>query len=380
MLAKIAPLTNDFQTVARYLVHGKSGARHDPSRVAWIISQNLPTDDPQLAAKYMAATAQMSARTKNAAYHLMIAWHANERPTPEAMQNVALQTLELAELAEHQALIMGHGDKPHPHLHILLNRVHPDTGRAWKTSHDFAVFDRIIRELSETHGFAFAPAHTYNPEDTAALPKKPNSAATYAAKRGATTNRPQWSRNDARALGKKLSEDLSAESTTDDLVSLLESEGLAIEPKGKGYVVGNAQGYAKFSRLALEASAHGFARQRHAIAPLPRTPINRRRVFDVDGVDITRALITWGVADREDLDAAIEDVVRQRQATMRNTATASTMLVPTILRSTRPLAPKRSRPQARDDRNRRRSVPDSHSRQPANCCPFGEHLYRLCIQ
>ncbi len=149
MLAKVAPPTNDFPALARYLAHGKSGAPHDPRRVAWVMAHNLPTDDPELAAKYMAATAQLSARTKKAAYHLMIAWHAAEQPNPDIMQSIALQTLELAGLAEHQALIMGHGDKPHPYLHILLNRVHPDTGRAWKTSQDFARFDTIMKALAD---------------------------------------------------------------------------------------------------------------------------------------------------------------------------------------------------------------------------------------
>ena len=35
MLAKVAPPTNDFATLARYLVHGKPGTVPDPKRVAW---------------------------------------------------------------------------------------------------------------------------------------------------------------------------------------------------------------------------------------------------------------------------------------------------------------------------------------------------------
>lgn len=165
MLAKVAPLSNDFHALARYLVRGKSGDP-DPRRVAWIKTQNLPTEDPALAATYMAATAQTSRRTKNAAYHLMIAWEERESPSPELMQTVARRSLELAGLDEHQALIMGHGDKPHRHLHILLNRVHPQTGRAWKTAHDFAQWDRIMKHLAADHGCEYVPAHAFNPHLT----------------------------------------------------------------------------------------------------------------------------------------------------------------------------------------------------------------------
>ncbi|AHB50243.1 hypothetical protein W911_12065 [Hyphomicrobium nitrativorans NL23] len=346
MLAKIAPPANDFHALARYLVRGKSGNPH-PKRVAWVFTQNLPTDDPELAAKYMEATAQLSARTRKAAYHLMIAWHANERPTPEAMQDVARQTLQLTGLAEHQALVMGHGDKPHPHLHILLNRVHPDTGRAWKTSQDFARLDRIMRELADAHGFAFVPAHTFNPDVTDTLPQLPDSPATYAGKRGAPTLRPQWSKAQARVMGERLSEDLTMDATPEDMQDILAQHGVALETKGKGHVVGNAHGYAKLSSLGLTASAKHLAR---AVDALPSqlqyfTPSERHRstVFDVDAVDIARAFHSIGLLTKEDVRAAIDDARVQRQQ-RRPQWQSSVLGLSTALTN---VAPRPARPQRR---------------------------------
>lgn len=328
MLAKVAPPTNDFAAVARYLVHGRSGAPHDPRRVAWVTAHNLPTDDPALAATYMQATAQLSARTRKAAYHLMIAWRAHERPTPEAMQEVARQTLQLAGLAEHQALIMGHGDKPHPHLHILLNRVHPDTGRAWKTAHDFARFDRIMRQLAEAYGFEHVPAHTYNPELTDDQARLPNTPATYAAKRGAATSRPQWSKQQTRTVGAELSEHLTLASTIDDVAQLLADRGLRVEAKGKGFVVGDDTSYTKLSSLSLACSARGLDLLRLAATPRPHS----RPLFEVDAIDIARALHTFGLLSRDDVRAAIDDAKHQRNA--RRQAAASTFLSPTLRRPT----------------------------------------------
>lgn len=315
MLAKIAPTTNDFLALARYLVRGKPGTQTDPKRVAWIAAHNLPTTDPELAARYMDATARMSARTKSAAYHLMIAWHAHERPTPEAMQAVATDTLQLAGLAEHQALIMGHGDKPHPHLHILLNRVHPDTGRAWKTSHDFARFDRIMRELAETYGFEFVPAHTFNPDHTDAQEKLPNSAATYAAKRGAQTRRPQWSKAKARTVGAEISEQLTPDATYDDFRELLATNGLRLEAKGKGFVVGNDTTYAKLSSLSLTASARALARKHDHTPSVLHAHTSARQhsaIFTVDSVDIAHAFHTLGLLSREDVQSAMAAAKAER--------------------------------------------------------------------
>ncbi|MBU2582996.1 MAG: relaxase/mobilization nuclease domain-containing protein [Alphaproteobacteria bacterium] len=55
----------------------------------------------------------------------MPAWNPDEDPLPARMQELARRTLELAELADHQAVVVGHGDTAHRHLHMLINRVHP---------------------------------------------------------------------------------------------------------------------------------------------------------------------------------------------------------------------------------------------------------------
>jgi hypothetical protein len=324
MLAKVAPPSNDFQALARYLVSGRSRDGPDPKRVAWVFTQNLPTDDPHLAATYMEATAHLSPRTRKAAYHLMIAWHEREQASAELMQTVACETLNRAGLSEHQALIMGHGDKPHPHLHILLNRVHPETGRAWKTTHDFLRFDRIMRDLAENYGCEYVPGHMFNKDLTADQSKLPNSAATYAAKRGAQTTRPQWPRNKAKALGEEISADLTSASTTDDLAALLDQQGLALEAKGRGYVVGNNQGYAKLSSLGLNRSAHGLVRLRLCNVPRPTRP-----VLTVDEIDVARAFYTIGIISRDELREAIDGAKlqrRQRQQARRNALRATSML------------------------------------------------------
>lgn len=314
MLAKVTPPTNDFHALARYLVRGKPGSTPDPKRVAWVFSQNLPTDDADLAASYMTATAGLSARTKNAAYHMMIAWHQRERPTPELMQQIARRTLELAGLAEHQALIMGHGDKPHPHLHILLNRVHPETGRAWKTSNDYARLDRIMRDLASQHGCEYTPAHTFNPDLTDDAPKQPNSRATYAAKRGAKTNRPQWSKTTARVVSETLSEDLTHASTVEDVAAAMDDNGLHLEAKGKGLVVGTSTSYAKLSSLNLHLSAHGLALMRSLAITPRKSSVRKRPLFTVDEVDIVRALKTCGLADNDDLRKAVQATKDRRHA------------------------------------------------------------------
>jgi hypothetical protein len=315
MLANVVPPTNDFHALARYLVEGDTKPAH-PDRVAWILAHNLMTDDPQLAAGIMTATAHLSRRCKNAAYHAMIAWAPNEKPSPEIMQEIALKTLGLAGLAEHQALIMGHGDKPHAHLHMLINRVHPTTGRAWDTKHDYALFDRIMRQLSEEYGFQYAPAHRFNREMTDDQAKKPNTRATWAARRGAKTDRTQWSRKASHAFGAHISERLDRAAGWEDVETAFADEGLSLEAKGSGLVVGDATTYTKLSALGLTTTAKGFEIRfgRSFADERARKTETARPWFAVDAVDIAKSLVAWGLADTSDIRRAVDNASAERES------------------------------------------------------------------
>jgi hypothetical protein len=47
--------------------------------VLWVESRNLPTEDPETAARLMAAHARLSDRTQRPVYHFVIAFHPGER-------------------------------------------------------------------------------------------------------------------------------------------------------------------------------------------------------------------------------------------------------------------------------------------------------------
>lgn len=345
MLAATAKPTADFHALARYLLHGKRGTP-SPDRVAWVAAQNLPTDDVLLAAELMAAAAGRNAGVTKPVYHLIIAWAPSERASPEQMEAIARETLHRAGLGEHQAFIVGHGDTPHDHLHMMVNRVHPDTGRVWQPRHDWRLFDRIMRELADAHGFAHQPAHAFNPEETRHARRKPNSAATYAAKRGHQTDRPQWSRAEAETYGARLSEHLDATSTWDDLAQLIAEDGLTLTPKGRGYVVGDATAYVKLSALGLSRTAKGL----RARPPARRQSI-ARPWFAVDEVDIAKGLSAWGLVGPEAVRDAIANARDRRLARMpRHTPMMQRLLASTMFQRDHAIRPVRSAKPTRSGR------------------------------
>jgi len=313
MLAKVAPTSSDFHALAQYLLRGKGSEPH-PDRVQWGFTQNLGTDDPLLAARYMEATASRSTRCMKPVYHLMVAWHERERPSAAIMQEVARRTLQMAGLGGHQALVMGHGDTPQRHFHVMLNRVDPESRKAWSTSNDFQRFDRIMRQLSDEYGFEYAPAHSFDPELTDELPQLPDSKSYRAAQKGANTGRIKWSRKASREFGEHLSENLDRGSTLDDLTMLAADHGLAFEQKGRGIVLGNSEGYATLSSLGLSLTANGMVRRKQPSVELHHPSPPQRHWWNVDAVDITRAFMGWGLATREDLADTIADMQAERIA------------------------------------------------------------------
>jgi hypothetical protein len=139
-----------FDDLIQYLLHGRSGHEHD--RVAWTQQRNLALDDPEHTAALMRATAAQNHRVEEPAYHMVVAFDPSDRPAPAVMRQVADRLLAELGLSEHQALIVAHRDRPHPHMHIVVNRVHPETGLAWDRWHDQVITQRTLRQLERSLG------------------------------------------------------------------------------------------------------------------------------------------------------------------------------------------------------------------------------------
>ncbi len=148
-----------FAVLARYLMRGRSGA--ETERVAWTAGRNLGLDDPELAAVLMQATADDNARIEVPVYHLTINFDRNDPVTPTRMQAVADRVLRDLGLAEHQALMVAHQDRAHPHVHVMVNRVHPETGAAWERWQDRLRIERTLRELEREFGLREVAGRLY---------------------------------------------------------------------------------------------------------------------------------------------------------------------------------------------------------------------------
>lgn len=184
--------------------------------------------------------------------------------------------------------------------------------KAWQTSHDWRKFDRIMRQLSESYGFQPTPAHAFNPEATEDWPKQSTRRAHHAGRRGPNTKRPQWSGADARELGERISDRVDQATSWEELDAVIAGEGLALEAKGHGLVVGDEESYAKFSALGLTVSAKDCERRFGETFVIYRNRVPQP-IRTVTGIDVVKGLAAMGLADKDDLVDAIKDVTRKRE-------------------------------------------------------------------
>ena len=158
-----------FKGAALYYLHDKRRAgeaeRLTTERVAWTQTVNLPTDDPDRAWRMMATTALKADELKAAAgikatgrkltkpaLAYSLSWHPTEAPTKAEQIEAAQETLKLLGLSEHQALIVCHNDEPHPHVHVVVNRVHPAEGKAATLSNSKLILSQWAQAYEESRG------------------------------------------------------------------------------------------------------------------------------------------------------------------------------------------------------------------------------------
>jgi hypothetical protein len=145
-----------FKGLAAYLRDGHLGELR-PDRVEWMDTRNLPTRDPAVAARIMAATARLSTRTQNPVYHFSVSLDPGDPVDRDTLRRVADRTLRDLELEGYQVLIVAHRDRAHRHLHFMVNRVHPERGTAWSNSFDWRRIEESMRAQEADLGLRIVP-------------------------------------------------------------------------------------------------------------------------------------------------------------------------------------------------------------------------------
>ena len=141
-----------FRNLARY-IQGR-GAK---SRATWFHAANLPgvsgRDDLELACALVdAVQAQNTRAGSKRTYHLVISLHPdNRRLERDELQRVVDRLVDMLGFSNHQYIAVRHNDTDNEHIHVAINKIHPETFRirspAWDHQKLFTGARALEREL-----------------------------------------------------------------------------------------------------------------------------------------------------------------------------------------------------------------------------------------
>jgi hypothetical protein len=146
VVPRVAKGGRSFKGAGLYYLHDKRALTAE--RVLFTETVNLSSRTPETALKEMAWTfyhqpelkAQAGVKSRGSklkapVHAYSLSWHPEQKPERAHMLAMARESLRVQGLEDHQALIVAHGDEPHPHVHVIVNRVHPETAINQRSCH-----------------------------------------------------------------------------------------------------------------------------------------------------------------------------------------------------------------------------------------------------
>lgn len=195
-----------FAGAVGYITHdvGKSSTE----RVDFTEVLNMRTNDPEKAAKVMAWTAMHAAqlkeaagfkatgrKTENSVYHFSLNWEPGETVPHKDMVEAAKSALTALGYENHEAVLAVHRDKPHQHIHIVVSRINPETGKTHNPNNDYEALQRWAYQYEKDRGrvVCLERAIKYEKDkDLKAEYTKRLTAELEAGKKRESKPRPQW--------------------------------------------------------------------------------------------------------------------------------------------------------------------------------------------
>lgn len=243
-----------FRASALYLAGLVKGLSSD--RVEFVERRNLHTDDPRAAAAVMDATAAQSKRCKQPAYHFIITFDPKDaaagKVTQEVKRKVAQQVIERMGLTEHQLMVYSHKDTDHPHMHFLVNRIHPAKHIAFDRHQDGRRLTGIVHDLAREHGLNILRNREYERQlgrDMDEQGLQPTDADYWQARRDGRPVRSRFGEEGVSHLRDVLYADFRGAENWDDLSRRLATKGITMERKGQGLVLTDGEREAKLSDM-----------------------------------------------------------------------------------------------------------------------------------
>jgi hypothetical protein len=139
------------------------GNGEQPEKLLYLTTRGFNTSTFKGQQAEMVALAMECKKSKHPIQHWVASWHEGEQPTPEQVEELLDVFLEQLGLEKHQVIAALHQDTDNIHLHIAINKVHPDTCKVVKPANgwDIEAAHRTVAIIEHRQGWQREPNGRY---------------------------------------------------------------------------------------------------------------------------------------------------------------------------------------------------------------------------
>ena len=210
---------------------------------------NFLSTDLKSQAAEMVALSQEAVKSKDPIDHWVLSWKSNEHPTPAQAREAAAIFIKHCGLEGHQYIIGLHDDTENRHLHIAVNRVHPDTCKVVKINKGFdkEAAQQSIAIIEKVQGWSVEKNARYRTNANAELIIDPVTRRPKTFKEGEKQHQPttkaqameiQTGEKSAQRVGiEEAWPIIKAATSWRELHAAMQSFGMSYQRKGSGAVI-----------------------------------------------------------------------------------------------------------------------------------------------
>lgn len=240
---------SDFAKLADYITDEQSKEH----RLGLVAVTNCQTDNVQAAVAEILATQYSNTRAENdKTYHLLLSFRAGESPSLETMKAIEERICVGLGFEGHQRISAIHNDTDNLHIHIAINKIHPEKGTIQEPYKAYKTLAQLCEVLEVEYGL-----------------EKDNHQSTRTVSQGKANDMERHAGIESLLswVKEECAENLKAAKTWKDFHEVLATHGLTIKERGAGFIVESADdGIAvkassvdrAFSKKALEEKLGSF--------------------------------------------------------------------------------------------------------------------------
>lgn len=140
---------SSFGALVKYLEDDKGKAE----RVGDVTVTNCGSEDTQWAVLEIEATQDLNRRAKSdKTYHLVFSFREGEDISPEVLREIEAELCKGLGYEDHQRISVVHRDTDNLHVHVAINKIHPETHNLIEPYYDHKRLGELCARIEVQHG------------------------------------------------------------------------------------------------------------------------------------------------------------------------------------------------------------------------------------